>query len=556
MIPNQPPEHPPSPVDILRDKRAMLDTGTGPIAFVVVYAIWGLTTAAIVAIVLGVVMAIVRVVRKKTAVNVLGGLFVTLISALVAKFTGKAETYFVPRALIQAGYAVVFAGSAVVRQPLTGFLVAALFRAEPSWRELPPVKRAMTELTLAWAALFAFRAAIYGVLIATGRVGWLAAGVGGDGLARCSASGCSSAIAGCRSGSRSSARPTRGTPKHPTLLLEPPVDVGPVALQALLAGPGRRADQRRRRHAHLQPVGGQHRQRPLGDPHLPERRRVHVVDHHQVAGAEVAQVEQERAALARRGLDHGVGLGDSRRSRAAEVERERHQQDPVAARRQHVEDRGVIGGERRRVPVRPAHVVDPHVQATDVVAGVRARAAGREGRELLAAYVARQRAVDGVGRERQPEPARHPQRPRLQRHTPLELPAAVGDRVTEGEHAEPRHTLKLTALALPANVAVTRYFEVRLALLPRTVSVLPRALAVSDCDFTRVHTSRPRLRSWRSTFMATLPWRDSFTVTLATFLHFLPFLHLDTLASSDTTTGSGVTVGVAVGVGAGWGPAA
>ncbi len=170
-----PPEHPPSPVDILRDKRAMLDTGTGPIAFVVVYAIWGLKTAAIVAIALGVVMAVERVVRRKSVVNVLGGLFVTVISAVIAWRTGKAETYFVPRALIQAGYAVVFAGSAVIRQPITGFLVAALFRAEPGWAKLPAVRRAMTELTLAWAGLFAFRAAVYGVLIATGRVGWLAA---------------------------------------------------------------------------------------------------------------------------------------------------------------------------------------------------------------------------------------------------------------------------------------------------------------------------------------------------------------------------------------------
>ena len=153
----------------------MLDTGTGPIAFVVVYAIWGLKTAAIVAIALGVVMAIERLVRRKTVVNVLGGLFVTVISAVIAWRTGKAETYFVPRALIQAGYALVFAGSAVIRQPITGFLVAALFRAEPGWSKLPAVRRAMTELTLAWAALFAFRAAVYGVLIATGRVGWLAA---------------------------------------------------------------------------------------------------------------------------------------------------------------------------------------------------------------------------------------------------------------------------------------------------------------------------------------------------------------------------------------------
>jgi len=170
-----PPEQPPSPIDILRDKRAMVDTGTGPIAFVVVYAIWGLKTAAIVAIALGVAMAIERVVRKQTAVNVLGGLFVTVISAVIAWRTGRAETYFVPRALIQAGYALVFAASAAIRQPITGFLVAALFRAEQSWAKLPPVRRAMTELTLAWAALFAFRAAVYAVLIATGRVGWLAA---------------------------------------------------------------------------------------------------------------------------------------------------------------------------------------------------------------------------------------------------------------------------------------------------------------------------------------------------------------------------------------------
>jgi hypothetical protein len=170
-----PPEHPPSPVDILRDKRAMVDTGTGPIAFVVVYAIWGLKTAAIVAIALGVVMAVERVVRRQTVVNVVGGLLVTVISAVIAWRTGRAETYFVPRALIQAGYAIVFAGSALIRQPITGFLVAALFRAEQSWAKLPPVRRAMTELTLAWAALFGFRAAVYAVLIATGRVGWLAA---------------------------------------------------------------------------------------------------------------------------------------------------------------------------------------------------------------------------------------------------------------------------------------------------------------------------------------------------------------------------------------------
>jgi hypothetical protein len=63
----------------------------------------------------------------------------------------------------------------LIRQPLTGFIIATLYRADAGWRQLPPVRRVMSELTLAWAALFAVRAAVYLFLIVTGRVGLLAA---------------------------------------------------------------------------------------------------------------------------------------------------------------------------------------------------------------------------------------------------------------------------------------------------------------------------------------------------------------------------------------------
>ena len=51
------------------------------------------------------------------------------------------------------------------------------------------------------------------------------------------------------------------------------------------------ADQLAGRTADLQPVALEHGQRPLGDRDLAERGRVHVVGHHLVAAAEVAQVE-------------------------------------------------------------------------------------------------------------------------------------------------------------------------------------------------------------------------------------------------------------------------
>jgi hypothetical protein len=170
------PEHPPSPLDLLRDKRAVVDTGLGPIVFVTVYAIFGdVNPAAIAAIGLSVLLMIERLIRGKPVVNAVGGLFGTGLAAFIAVRTGRPEGYFVPRMLYQVALAVVFAGSVLIRKPLTGFIIAGLYRAEPGWVDLPPVRRTMSELTLAWATLFGVRAGVYAILIASGKVGWLAA---------------------------------------------------------------------------------------------------------------------------------------------------------------------------------------------------------------------------------------------------------------------------------------------------------------------------------------------------------------------------------------------
>ena len=116
-----------------------------------------------------------RLIRRKPVVNAIGGLLGTGLAAFIAVRTGRPEGYFVPRMLVQLGYAVVFAGSVLIRQPLTGFIIATLYRAEPGLATAAAVRRTMTELTLAWAALFGIRAAVYAFLIATGRVGLLAA---------------------------------------------------------------------------------------------------------------------------------------------------------------------------------------------------------------------------------------------------------------------------------------------------------------------------------------------------------------------------------------------
>ncbi len=160
---------------MLRDPRALLDTTVAPVAFVIVYAITkDVNPSAIVAVAIGVLIAIERLIRRRPVVNAVGGLFGTGLAAFIAVRSGRAEGFFVPKMLYQLALAVVFAGSALIRKPLTGFIIAQIYRAEPGWADLPPVRRVMTEYTLAWAALFGLRGAVYAVLIYYGRVGSLA----------------------------------------------------------------------------------------------------------------------------------------------------------------------------------------------------------------------------------------------------------------------------------------------------------------------------------------------------------------------------------------------
>ena len=307
-----------------------------------------------------------RLVRRKSIVNAVGGVIGTGIAAFIAHRTGRAEAFFVPRMLIQLGYGVVFLGSVAIRRPVTGFIIAALYRAEPGWWKLPPVRRTMSELTLAWAALFFLRGIIYAVLIYLAKPGGLAAASLGLGWPAFGLLMFASYRYVPRRLKQLGAPDPRHGSSSTSRLLERAVHVGPVALQRAHTRAPAGRDQGARTHPHLQAVRGQHLERTLGDPHLPERGRVHVVGHHEVARAEGPQVEHERALG---GLDDGVGLLDGAPgARAPEVERDRHHEYALAARGQRGMGARVVGGEGLAVPVGRADVVDAGVQAAEVIA--------------------------------------------------------------------------------------------------------------------------------------------------------------------------------------------
>jgi hypothetical protein len=175
---SQPEEHPPGPFDMLRDRRAMVDTTVAPIAFVVVYTITKeVNVAAAVAVGIAVVLFVERLVRRKSVMNAVGGLLGIGIAAFIAVRSGNAEGFFWPKVLQQGGLFVIFAGSVVVRRPLTGFIVSTLYRADPEWQKLPAVRRVMSEYTLIWASLFLLRALVFLAGILAGQVEFLGVAV-------------------------------------------------------------------------------------------------------------------------------------------------------------------------------------------------------------------------------------------------------------------------------------------------------------------------------------------------------------------------------------------
>jgi Protein of unknown function (DUF3159) len=170
-------DRPPSPLDMLRDPRAAVDTGLGPVAFVTVNALADLDTAAIVALVISGVIALYRALRRHPLTNAIAGVLGTGLCVFIALRTGSASGYFVPRALQNAGLALAFTISVLVKRPLVGLIAAPLYHIPSGWHQDPLVRRPFAEASFAWVLLFGVRAVVYTVFILADNEGALAGAV-------------------------------------------------------------------------------------------------------------------------------------------------------------------------------------------------------------------------------------------------------------------------------------------------------------------------------------------------------------------------------------------
>jgi hypothetical protein len=194
--------------------RGMLDASLPTVAFIVANGLGGLRVGIWAAVVAAVLVFLLRLLRRESIQQAIGGLFAVTVAVVIAARTGEARDFFVLGIVRNAAIAVVLLGSLLVRWPLVGVVAeflapshlgamashrlpslgsrlksasvqapdddtdAAAERSaeappERHWREDRRMLRAYSWLTVLWGGVFLLRAVVQWVLYLHDDVGLL-----------------------------------------------------------------------------------------------------------------------------------------------------------------------------------------------------------------------------------------------------------------------------------------------------------------------------------------------------------------------------------------------
>lgn len=173
----------PALIEALGGKRGLVDSGLPAVVFVFVNSVVAvfaerdaaLRAALVSAVVVGVAVVVLRLVRRETLQQALSGFFALAIAVWFAARSGEARDFFLPGILINVAYGAVFLVSALVARPLVGYVYAAVDGLSGAWRDDRRLRRVFAVATVGWAGVFAARAAVQGTLYLMDRPGLLAA---------------------------------------------------------------------------------------------------------------------------------------------------------------------------------------------------------------------------------------------------------------------------------------------------------------------------------------------------------------------------------------------
>lgn len=96
------------------------------------------------------------------------GLLLAVGATLIALYTGRAEDFFLPRIVANAGSLAAWLVSIAVRWPLLGLVVGAALGKPRAWRADPDLVRGYSRASWLWAGQYALRLVVFLSLWAAG----------------------------------------------------------------------------------------------------------------------------------------------------------------------------------------------------------------------------------------------------------------------------------------------------------------------------------------------------------------------------------------------------
>lgn len=172
----------PALVEALGGKRGLIDSGLPAVVFVFVNSVvqafsereTALNAALVAAVVTGLAVVLLRLVRKETLQQAISGFLGLAIAVYFARRSGEARGFFLPGIFINVAYGTAFLASALIGRPIVGAIYAAVDGLDRRWREDARLRRVFAYASIGWALVFGSRAAVQGTLYLMDRPGLLA----------------------------------------------------------------------------------------------------------------------------------------------------------------------------------------------------------------------------------------------------------------------------------------------------------------------------------------------------------------------------------------------
>ncbi len=163
--------------ELLGGRGQALDASLPSVAFVAVWlaadalgAAQPVLAGGVAAVVVAAGVALWRHRRGERPRAVSVGLLLAVGAALLALYTGRAEDFFLPRIVANAGSLAAWLVSIAVRWPLLGLVVGALSGHPTRWRGDPDLVRGYCRASWVWVAQYTVRVVVFTSLWLTDQV--------------------------------------------------------------------------------------------------------------------------------------------------------------------------------------------------------------------------------------------------------------------------------------------------------------------------------------------------------------------------------------------------